>query len=30
MDLFGWLKAQDAPVSTTAKRLIREEIDRTA
>lgn len=30
MDPFGWLKAQDAPVSTAAKRLIREEIDRTA
>lgn len=30
MDLFDWLKAQDAPVSTTVKRLIREEIDRTA
>lgn len=29
MDLFDWLKAQDAPVSTTVKRLIREEIDRT-
>lgn len=30
MDLFDWLKAQDAPVSTTVKRLIREEIDRNA
>lgn len=30
MDLFDWLKAQDAPISTTVKRLIRKEIDRTA
>ena len=30
MDLFDWLKAQDVPVSTTVKRLIREEIDGNA
>lgn len=30
MDLFDWLKAQDAPVSATVKRLIREKINRTA